>query len=436
MIQYWRLFAMSIVVTLWFLTAGALAQEPYAISVETANRVTVQVNGRPALIDSSPAALEHKLTGTEASECRPYGRASNGTARASTRILSRNPGSVSLAFQGDTIAQGGHYRTCGGCLAGNCVAFSGHDTSAHTEANSTARIAIRFHEKLLHNVYDLRIATAGETNSFAVTVTSPAGVVTRLADNDSGVHRIKAEDNDVYYVDLKLGVAASDRGGCCDAKKGASVQVSVHLQKVPILDLTKGFEPFIVGGTRTDGYKNVIALLLDGKMHCSGTVIGSRTLLTAAHCLHGYEPQIREGRMSFVTGAEIARPDSSGFIEDFDFPRGDGLRYNPSLTSLEHDIGVVYTRAPTAVAAATLHANVPAWNAIPNNLYLEFVGFGLTRWDRADAGVKHEAGWKVSSVDDRRFYFSTSRSRTGIPAKGTQVAPPSSFRTAPASSWA
>ena len=49
--------------------------------------------------------------------------------------------------------------------------------------------------------------------------------------------------------------------------------------------------PRIVGGERTPDYPAVVALLDDQHGHfCTGTLIGERTVLTAAHCIDEWVP--------------------------------------------------------------------------------------------------------------------------------------------------
>ncbi len=59
--------------------------------------------------------------------------------------------------------------------------------------------------------------------------------------------------------------------------------------KPPILTANKNFSPFIIGGSKTDDYKNVVAIMLDGKVHCTGTMVAAQTILSAAHCLEGFK---------------------------------------------------------------------------------------------------------------------------------------------------
>lgn len=102
----------------------------------------------------------------------------------------------------------------------------------------------------------------------------------------------------VYYLSISLPVSATNGGGCCEDKTTAAATVDVQLAKAPIF-FSASEVGFIAGGKQTTGYKNVGVILLDGKVHCSGTVVGKQTVITAAHCLQGYDKQ----QMKFVLGA-------------------------------------------------------------------------------------------------------------------------------------
>jgi hypothetical protein len=200
--------------------------------------------------------------------------------------------------------------------------------------------------------------------------------------------------------------------------------VSVSLDKTPILGGLKEVEPFILGGTPTKEFKYVVALLIDGEMHCTGTVVASRAVLTAAHCIHGYEKAIESGRMTFVSGTYITQPEvGPKQIEGYDYPRGPEIRFNPSLASLEHDIGVVYAREQIGIPAAVLHASIPKWDDIVRKVEVYFVGFGYTKASEVliGSGAKREAPWEVATADDLRFYYqfpkkSTCKGDSGGPA--------------------
>src|SRR2546423_8978407 len=66
--------------------------------------------------------------------------------------------------------------------------------------------------------------------------------------------------------------------------------------------------PTVVGGRRTTSreFPAVGAILLDGRLSCTGTVIGARTILTAAHCVQGIDAR----RLSFKLGlaTSLAQP--------------------------------------------------------------------------------------------------------------------------------
>ena len=405
----------TIAVALVALTAfanPAMAEAPFTISADFSNRIVVAVTGQPPLVEISGAQLQRSATGTEKSQCRDYGRASSSVAGAEGKMLTKDANALSLRLSSSAVSQGGHYRTCVQCIAGNCMGLSGNDTGSTAEATAMARLAIRFNDKLLYNAYDLRIVSAGDKKPLTVAITSPAGLVTSLGESDAGVYRINAEPGDVYYVDFKLVTAAANNGGCCSDQSAGVIEASLRLDKAPILSGLN--EPFIVGGEPTQEYKNVVALLVNGVLHCTGTIIGKKTILTAAHCIHGYERLIAEQKMTFVIASTITQPETSGQVTGYDYPRGPDIKFNPRFDSLDHDIGVVYVTDPFALELATLHLAEPKWTDIVRKKPVHFVGFGLTRAGGAlvGSGAKREALWHLADADDWRFYYQVAEKNT------------------------
>ena len=176
------------------------------------------------------------------------------------------------------------------------------------------------------------------------------------------------------------------------------------VNKPPILATNKNFSPLIIGGSRTNDYKNVVAIMLDGKVHCSGTVIGAQTILTAAHCIDGYEDAIRANRMFYLVGSDVTSAEYGPKpIADAKYP-GPMDKFQYDSSTYVHDIGVLYTSEAIPEIAATLHSQLPKWGDILNKQPLLFVGFGFNT-PLGGEGIKREAPWGVSRADDSRVYF-------------------------------
>lgn len=414
--QYW-LLAIAAALPLFSSTA-AFGGEPVEIGLQFRNRISIEAFGLPPVVEESTGRIDRRLDGTEASECRRYGRKSTGVTLVDAKGQVNTDSSVVLDLTSAATAYGGHYRTCLRCFSGNCVGINGNDTSANALALASARVRLSFAESLLYNVYDIQFFSAGNTEGLSIQVTDGAGIVQSLKPSGSGSIRIQPKPEEIYVIDLVLAAAAANEGGCCSQQVSRTVQTNVRVRKAPILSTYKSAEPFIVGGNPTAQYKNVVAILLDGGTHCSGTIVGKTTILTAAHCIHGYESSIKDGSMSVVTGTYVEQPTSGPIkIVGFDYPHGEGgFRFNPDRKRLDHDIGVLYVKDPFDASPTRLHAGTPAWQAIKDEAGggLIFVGFGYDKagGEQVGKGTKREATWGISQVDDYRFYFDFAKRNT------------------------
>jgi secreted trypsin-like serine protease len=207
---------------------------------------------------------------------------------------------------------------------------------------------------------------------------------------------------------LPIAIVAYLAGMSTGTAQGAGLAVApfdFKVDKPPILTANRNFSPFIIGGAKTNDYKNVVAIMLDGKVHCSGTMVASLTIVSAAHCIDGYEDAIRAHRMTYVIGSDVASPDFGPKpIVDARYPwPPDNIQYDAN--SFVHDVGVFYTSDPIPATAAPLHNLVPAWDDILNKQMLIFVGFGYNTPVDGD-GIKRAAPWEVSSKDQWKVYFS------------------------------
>jgi hypothetical protein len=418
-----RMFALSVAAIVFLINdfSQALAQTALppdvTIAYERINKTTVEANGIGPVTRLDTSESSQRVVGAERSQCSPsdYGRRSGASALGAVDIVSPDSRHLTAILKASALANGGHYRTCFTCAADNCVGITGHDTRANAFASSEVQAKLTFSDKITQEFYDLKVATS-LPNDMKVKITAPDGSVITPA---AGTARISVKPNDVFYVEAGVSIAASDQGGCCNDNKSLIGQFDLRIQKPPILDSHKALEPYIVGGKQTaeGSYPYVVAILIGHDLHCTGTVVGQRTILTAAHCVNGYEDRIARGEMSYLVGTIITNPQKGPFpITDGTYPRtGDAFQYNPG--DHQHDVAVLYAKDPIPTPVATMHRPSldPDWSTLIKKQALIFVGFGYNKSNVGDftgLGIKREAPWQASGADDWRFYFNAANKNT------------------------
>lgn len=159
----------------------------------------------------------------------------------------------------------------------------------------------------------------------------------------------------------------------------------------------------IVNGTPDPGHPSVGALRTPGGRLCTGTLVGRRTVLTAAHCvqLFGSEtPSFQLGPNSYAVVAATTHP-------DFDF------------ATAAHDLALLTLAADPPVAPLALSSQPPA-------LFDQVVLVGFGRTDAADAasqGTKREATNRVLWKTATTFGFFTTWGGAGTICPGDSGGP-------------
>jgi uncharacterized protein YkwD/V8-like Glu-specific endopeptidase len=139
--------------------------------------------------------------------------------------------------------------------------------------------------------------------------------------------------------------------------------------------------PYITDGTVDTGHP-AVGLLQSGSAGCTATLIGRRTILTAAHCIATSSVTFKVGGKSYVSAQVARHPSYSAGTASNDV----------AVAILAQDV-VGVAPAPINTAAVTVGQSIT------------LVGFGLTAEGGTGFGTKRMGTNRISSVGSTRFSF-------------------------------
>lgn len=149
----------------------------------------------------------------------------------------------------------------------------------------------------------------------------------------------------------------------------------------------------IVGGQATSALPAVGALTRFGSSFCTGTLIGPRKVVTAAHCLEG----VSASSIRFAIGPNAGNPEASLRVASIT-PHPQYNRF-----SLANDIGFVTLADDAPVAPMK---TLPSMNGSFVGQSLVFVGYGVNNgFSQTGGGVKRFVSMAISSVSATTFRY-------------------------------
>ncbi len=153
-------------------------------------------------------------------------------------------------------------------------------------------------------------------------------------------------------------------------------------------------ESAIVGGRATTAHPAVGAFINASGPFCTGTVVGKRAVLTAAHCVEG----VRANRVAFVLGASAFQPEALVRITQLvPHPRYDGAR-------LTNDIAVAVLAEDAPVSPIPL--NTQALDAGWVGRTLLHVGYGASNGRTgAGSGTKRSVAMPITAIGGTQFAY-------------------------------
>ncbi len=404
-----------------FLGIGSLHAQsvPFTFVPQTSTFAEARVQDQPRAVESSASLARAVVRGDEQSKCNAGEQnISQADARAEVRQDLKEPTRLGYTLSTTAATAGGHYVRCVSCLFGVCTGRLPSDTRADASARARVLIEIPFSSDFPSLPYRLKVQTSlqmpvGALDNISIRVLDSAGA--SLAQGTSNIDlQVAGGPGETLSVIVEASTSADSEGNQSDSRS-AEPGFMVNLERLPLMENTD--DPLIEGGEVTRGFAPVGAILVDGKALCTGTLIGPRTVLTAAHCVF-FETDF--SRLSFVVGPNFRRATAARGVIDVIYPRRaqDGLEFifaefknDIAILHLDQSLGEFYDVYNPAEGLPSVES------LIADQASLLIVGFGRRQSidgsgeEENSQGVKRMIRMKIAEAGDNGFaYFNPGRS--------------------------
>ncbi|WP_019994989.1 S1 family peptidase [Aureimonas ureilytica] len=233
-------------------------------------------------------------------------------------------------------------------------------------------------------------------------------------------------EEEVVYVEpfspavtilITAALNGSDKGGCCNTAQRIENFIDISAERAPVLSsaaaMAKGLSPFMINGEQTQGYRSVGSIGLRGEIHCTGTLVAPKTIITAAHCMFGLNSEIEQGALDFRIGDTFRSATLVFKIVKAELPdsQADGFVFDPN--NYEDDLAVAYLDEVPPVDPTPLYEGSPPWkDIIASGKRVLMVGFGFNGITESNGhfslfapGIKRQAEIPIDNVTNRKIYF-------------------------------